>query len=530
MDFTYKKKSNKTLFDDIKEKDSLEIDEPQNFIPIYNNFFNLSESNYNSITLNNQNNLEKVKEKYGENTFMCKINDFYRPVFFKFTPLINYIDYFGGKYENDNILQLPQLNSNNDSDFMKRLNNPNNSAYVDGFFNYLSSKLLCEENFKNGIDFYGSFLGIKNNFIINIEDEEEIEYFNNSTYFHEHNGKDFTINSDIINDYINFDTRTNKKHLNITNLDSSYVFEVEDINIITEKSETNDKDDTESLMSGSSCSSDTENTSESENSYSDSEYSDYSSITDEYVTISVNKYPVQAIALEKCESTLDEYLRKNINEISDTEMGSIIMQIIMSLLLYQKVFEFTHNDLHTNNIMYITTNIEHLYYKFNDKTYKVPTFGKIYKIIDFGRSIYTFKKQLIYSDCFEEDGDAHTQYNFDPILNKSKPIVKPNYSFDLCRLACSIYDMIDDKTLSNDTALGLILEWCIDDNGKHILYKKNGKERYMEFKLYKMIARIVHNHTPEKVLQKEYFNKFEINNENVHDLLDIDSIYGKYNN
>ena len=36
-----------------------------------------------------------------------------------------------------------------------------------------------------------------------------------------------------------------------------------------------------------------------------------------------------------------------------------------------------------------------------------------------------------------------------------------------------------------------------DDNGKNILYKKNGEERYPNFKLYKMIARIVHNHTPE---------------------------------
>ena len=33
---------------------------------------------------------------------------------------------------------------------------------------------------------------------------------------------------------------------------------------------------------------------------------------------------------------------------------------------------------------------------------------------------------------------------------------------------------------------------------KNILYKKNGDERYPDFKLYKMIARTVHNHTPEK--------------------------------
>ena len=46
----------------------------------------------------------------------------------------------------------------------------------------------------------------------------------------------------------------------------------------------------------------------------------------------------------------------------------------------EKVFGFTHNDLHTNNVMYYKTEIEYLEYKIEDKYYKVPTFGKIYKI------------------------------------------------------------------------------------------------------------------------------------------------------
>ena len=54
----------------------------------------------------------------------------------------------------------------------------------------------------------------------------------------------------------------------------------------------------------------------------------------------------------------------------------------------------------------------------------------------------------------------------------------------------------------------LISEWCHDDNNKNILYKKNGQERYPEFKLYKMIARLVHNHTPEKQLDKDIFKSY----------------------
>jgi len=42
------------------------------------------------------------------------------------------------------------------------------------------------------------------------------------------------------------------------------------------------------------------------------------------------------------------------------------------------------------------------------------------------------------------------------------------------------------------------------------LYKRNGEERYPGFKLYKMIARNVHKHTPEEQLKFPYFSQFEL--------------------
>ena len=75
---------------------------------------------------------------------------------------------------------------------------------------------------------------------------------------------------------------------------------------------------------------------------------------------------------------------------------------------------------------------------------------KIFKIIDFGRAIYKYKGKLICSDSFHKDGDAATQYNFEPYYNDRKPIIEPNYSFDLCRLGCSIYDFIMEKYESLD--------------------------------------------------------------------------------
>ena len=123
---------------------------------------------------------------------------------------------------------------------------------------------------------------------------------------------------------------------------------------------------------------------------------------------------------------------------------------------------------------------------------------------------------MICSDSFKNGNDAATQYNIEPYFNDEKPRLEPNFSFDLCRLACSMFDYfvdeIDDvKDLSVcEPLVKLITEWCLDDNGVNILYKNTGVERYPNFKLYKMISRLVHNHTPESQLERDEFKKYLI--------------------
>ena len=131
------------------------------------------------------------------------------------------------------------------------------------------------------------------------------------------------------------------------------------------------------------------------------------------------------------------------------------------------------------------------------------------------------------------NGDAATQYNTEPYFNDKKPRLEPNPSFDLCRLACSIFDyIIDDfeemKDISKikDPIKRLIFEWCLDDKGINMLYKTNGVERYPEFKLYKMIARCVHCHTPQAQLERPEFDNFRFSGEikNMEDVINIDLI------
>ena len=235
---------------------------------------------------------------------------------------------------------------------------------------------------------------------------------------------------------------------------------------------------------------------------------------DEKVIAKIKNFPVQAILLEKCVSTLDNIMMND--ELTSEEWVSILFQVIMTLLIYQHMFEFTHNDLHTNNVMFIETTEEFIYYLYNDQYYKVPTYGRIFKIIDFGRAIYKFRGELMCSDSFNFKGDAATQYNFGPYFNPNKPVVEPNYSFDLCRFACALFDyFIHDirkieKVCKSDPIVNLIVKWTIDDKGRNVLYKSSGEERYPDFKLYKMIARSVHNHIPSTQINDPLFDQYKI--------------------
>jgi hypothetical protein len=220
-------------------------------------------------------------------------------------------------------------------------------------------------------------------------------------------------------------------------------------------------------------------------------------------------------------------------KITTDEWDSIVMQILFSLITFQNAFGLTHNDLHTNNVMYIETDKKFLYYKINHVYYKVPTFGKLFKIIDYGRAIYKFRGKLLCSDSYHPEGDAATQYNCEPYFNDQKPRLEPNFSFDLCRLGCSIFDyFIDDMssvaaTCKKEPLAKLIVEWVTDDQNRNILYKANGEERYPDFKLYKMIARTVNKHVPATVLSNPYFDKFIISKKDVKKntvVMDLDVI------
>jgi len=549
----------------------------------------LNESNYNNFNLNHKFYIYNIKNSIDAQSetnkiFNCIIKNIEndesknKNTFIKLAPLLDPYKYLVGKYSdiNDNILyNLPNL-ERNDIVCHNKLLDVNNSAYVDGFFVYLTSVLKNNYKFNHGLEYYGSFLSIKNNFVFNVFDD--LEYLTNSEFFNKNKNILFKID-----DYEHLVKKSEKQKLKSIKIDynssarsilslksiNNEVFEnlfndqnnrsenneiENELTLIDTSNDNNifdyDCNKTTTLKSNSTCSSrlsytnselsdycetnDSKNESKGDNEYNSEFSSENKSVSDwddinsenedqsnnndadadeEEINVTISKFPVQLICMENCENTLDNLILNN--DLTTNEWSSLLMQIIMILITYQKVFSFTHNDLHTNNVMYNETSKEFIIYYYNKKKYKVPTFGKIFKIIDFGRSIYKFQGKLFCSDSFQNGNDAAGQYNIEPYFDEKKPRLEPNPSFDLSRLACSIFDyLVEDleeiKCIDNikDPIKKIIIEWCLDDKGINLLYKNNGDERYPDFKLYKMIARHVHNHTPQAQLERPEFNKF----------------------
>ena len=451
--------------------------------------------------------IKAINKRLNHNLFEIKdCNDKVSDMFIKYTGLLDYTKYLTGKYLFDEDLFNLPTNDSIPKKSVDKLYNPYNSAYIDGYFSYLSSKLLHDNNFFNGINYFASFIANQKNYQVNIIDD--LDYLANSRVFIKNIDKKFKVDPKLQALLSN-----NKPRLTILD-DNIKLSDIIDIKNLEEPLLSNKEDLVENTIEINLSDSDNETENESDNDDLESVTSDESS--EEPIYAYITDYPINMICLEKLDDTLDNYMSNN--EIDDKEWTAILMQVIIILLVYQRAYQFTHNDLHTNNIMFIKTDKQYLHYKINNKYYKIPTYGKIWKIIDFGRAIYTYKNVRFASDSFFENEDAYSQYNCEPFFNQNKNRIEPNYSFDLCRLACSLYDyFIDDdseKETFNDIQL-LIYSWCLDDKEKNILYKKTGEERYPDFKLYKMIARLVHKHTPEAQLENSLFKQFLVNKKKI---------------
>jgi hypothetical protein len=207
--------------------------------------------------------------------------------------------------------------------------------------------------------------------------------------------------------------------------------------------------------------------------------------------------PVVSTTMEVCDGTFYNLIEAH----SEPEKHvAWVSQMVFALAYAQRNYGFTHNDLHGNNVMYVYTDKEFLYYRHNGVVYRVPTFGYLIKIIDFDRAISFVRLngmkegRMFASSQFEEEEEAGGQYNMDPFMNHAKPYVGPNASFDLCRFATSVFwDMFPGgpDSPSEHPLLETFKQWMTFGDGTSAMFRKqrDNHDRYHGFDLYKAIAR-----------------------------------------
>lgn len=422
----------------------------------------------------------------------------------------------------------------------KKIGNPNNQAYVDGLASYLLGQLRERKISPHFCLFYGTFKGVADTYRYNITDEFE-SYRNYKTFWERKKDGVFSLyidgeHSGDMDDHWLLQTPSSVRSSSFTystprsssSEDSHISLDGEDACV-----------ELESLKSASSF----------ESASTKSESSSEESQEGISVYIQLKEYPVVVIFQEEMTGVLDSMLEDDtlVGEKSGTPEWedrwiAWTFQIIAALCAAQGVLGLTHNDLHTNNIVWKETSESWLWYKLRDGTlFRVPTYGKIFYLIDFGRAIFRVHNTWFISDDYEPGGDADGQYNFDRIKIDRRPEVFPNPSFDLCRYAVSIIEALypeDPERKKNGALLSkegrweiyetksafwnLLWSWLVDESGNNVLREEDGSERFPDFDLYQHISQHVKSCRPQDQVRKEIFSKFIVN---AKDVGDWESVY-----
>ena len=285
----------------------------------------------------------------------------------------------------------------------------------------------------------------------------------------------------------------------------------------------------------------TDSADSSDSGTTDSSASSTSEIEEHHVEF--KNFPVQVTLLERAEGTLEDLMEdedeEGMLETKESRWTAWLFQIIAALSAAQHWFGFVHNDLHSNNVMWSPTTQSHIVYRVHkgkSVTFmRVPTFGKLMKIIDFGRASFHLPDPagFFISDAFFPGNDAATQYNCEPFLEDGKK-VEPNPSFDLCRLSVSMLESLYPERPGNvspvkvmsreggklytetvSAVYNMLWEWLQDDTGRNVLREPNGSERYPDFELYRVLAAEVHKAVPALQIEKALFTGYRTDEKDI---------------
>jgi hypothetical protein len=398
-------------------------------------------------------------------------------------------------------------------DIQEKLQSPHTAGYVGA----LSSIALSESGCVHFPKVYGVYVGLAKDHTIDISDD--YEDLSERRWFNDNLGKTFELNLRTPTTNGPEFSHTRGQRPNVVLGDETLLDEIEDVDVdhisnpstrSHSMSHTSGTDST-FLNDDSSDKSDDDFEILSCDCDDDEEEDDEDEDEEPFAWATFHNVPVITTVMEKCEGTYYELIEMC---PEPEKHAAWVCQIVFALAYAQRNYGFAHNDLHGNNVMYVKTDQEYLFYKHNGAFYKVPTYGYIMKIIDFDRA--TLSMRLIgmkeprhfVSSQFQKDDEAAGQYNLEPFLVSSHPHIAPSSSFDLCRFATSVFwDMFPDgpDQTSDHPLFAVFLQWMTQADGTSVLFRRNksdNHDRYHGFHLYKAIARYCKDAVPRREIAK----------------------------
>ena len=226
------------------------------------------------------------------------------------------------------------------------------------------------------------------------------------------------------------------------------------------------------------------------------------------LSVKVPKLPVQLLMLENVDICLGDIIDNK--PYCRDEWLSYIFQIMAALSIVQSRYKLIHNDLHIGNVMCKYTKRKFLYYKNNNGIYyKIPTYGRIIKIVDWGRALLELQSKKIWNNCFNLDFDVFGQYYPKNEMISHKKIINENTSFDMTIFSYSILDPGYD--LPNDDLIKFLINICQLSNGENI-YKKY---KELTFDLYCKIAKYSCNKAPSDLFTNPIFDYNKISKNDI---------------
>jgi hypothetical protein len=257
---------------------------------------------------------------------------------------------------------------------------------------------------------------------------------------------------------------------------------------------------------------------------SDSEFKDESYVRDfieenadhcEFVTrrrklfLEYGELPCYLLMCEKADTDID--LLYDIGKMDEMQFNSIVFQIYAAIFAAVSVFGLKHNDLHLSNVMLSRTKQQYLYYYYKGDYYRIPTFGYIVRIIDWGRGTYEFDGNHGYNHIFTTEYDCFDQYRYKRLNHSGKDPILPSRQ-KWTDIVMITHNILNAWKEFRNTELGKSMQkWIENKDGVPLDIDS------FDWEIYCGVTQHTYNVQPHHILQHRTFRGFVVKQAEIPD-------------